>query len=91
MKASILLALAVVCGDAFTAKRSVLRAPSTKVARSGGRELKMIGGMMAGVFGQKDAEVTETVFFDIQIGDEAPGRVEFGLYGSTVPKTVENF
>jgi len=37
------------------------------------------------------AEVTETVFFDIAIGDAAPQRVELGLYGSTTPRTCENF
>jgi peptidylprolyl isomerase len=31
------------------------------------------------------------VFFDIQIGDAEPERVVMGLYGKTVPKTVENF
>merc|ERR1711935_562837 len=31
------------------------------------------------------------VFFDISIGGEAAGRVIMGLYGATVPKTVENF
>lgn len=35
--------------------------------------------------------VTNKVFFDINHGDEFLGRVEFGLYGKTVPKTVENF
>ncbi|CAJ0919842.1 unnamed protein product [Ranitomeya imitator] len=31
------------------------------------------------------------VFFDIKIGDEEVGRVVFGLFGKTVPKTVDNF
>jgi peptidylprolyl isomerase len=31
------------------------------------------------------------VFFDIKIGDEDPQRVEFGLFGEVVPKTVDNF
>ena len=26
-------------------------------------------------------QVTSTVFFDIEIGGEAAGRIEFGLYG----------
>ena len=37
------------------------------------------------------AEVTNTVFFDIEIGGEPAGRIEMGLYGGVVPKTVENF
>ena len=31
------------------------------------------------------------VWFDIQIGDKAVGRVEFELYADAVPKTAENF
>ena len=46
---------------------------------------------MDGIFGKKDAEITDTVYFDISIGGEPAGRIEMGLYGSTVPKTVDNF
>ncbi|WBW72714.1 cyclophilin family peptidyl-prolyl cis-trans isomerase Cyp4 [Schizosaccharomyces osmophilus] len=35
--------------------------------------------------------ITENVYFDLKQGDEFLGRVEFGLYGKTVPKTAENF
>lgn len=31
------------------------------------------------------------VWFDITIGGEPAGRIEIGLFGKTVPKTVENF
>ena len=54
-------------------------------------ELQMIGGMFSGLFGKKDAEVTQTVFFDININDQYAGRIEMGLYGGVVPKTAENF
>mmetsp|Transcript_10995 Transcript_10995/g.22423 ORF Transcript_10995/g.22423 Transcript_10995/m.22423 type:complete len:209 (+) Transcript_10995:359-985(+) len=54
-------------------------------------ELNMIGGMFAGLFGKKSADVTNTVYFDVSIDGEDAGRIEMGLYGSTTPKTVENF
>ena len=54
-------------------------------------DLQMIGGLFQGIFGQKDADVTDTVFFDIDIDGESAGRIEMGLYGGVVPKTVENF
>ncbi len=31
------------------------------------------------------------MFFDIEIDGESAGRIVMGLYGKTVPKTVENF
>jgi len=36
-------------------------------------------------------EVTDKVYFDIAIGDEAAGRIEISLFGKDVPKTVANF
>lgn len=31
------------------------------------------------------------MWFDITIGGEPAGRIEMGLFGKTVPKTVQNF
>ncbi len=36
-------------------------------------------------------KVTHKVFFDIDIDGQRAGRVVFGLFGDTVPKTAENF
>ncbi|XP_042911223.1 peptidyl-prolyl cis-trans isomerase 5 [Parasteatoda tepidariorum] len=39
----------------------------------------------------KGPKVTDIVYFDVTIGGEPAGRIEIGLFGKTVPKTVKNF
>jgi len=44
------------------------------------------------VRGNGDLEkITNKVYFDLDIGGESAGRITIGLFGDTVPKTVENF
>ena len=35
--------------------------------------------------------ITQRVYFDVNIGANAAGRIEIGLYGNDVPKTADNF
>jgi peptidylprolyl isomerase len=39
----------------------------------------------------EDPKITHKVYLDITIGGESAGRIEIGLFGEFVPKTVDNF
>merc|ERR1712124_73918 len=38
-----------------------------------------------------DPEISDKVFFDMEIGGKKAGRIVIGLFGKDVPKTSENF
>ena len=37
------------------------------------------------------APITDQAYFNVEIDGTVVGRITFGLYGETVPKTVKNF
>ncbi|KAG5440547.1 hypothetical protein PCK2_000372 [Pneumocystis canis] len=53
--------------------------------------ISFLGVFLFQCFAEKEPQITNIVFFDIQQNDEYLGRIEIGLYGKIVPKTVENF
>mmetsp|Transcript_76433 Transcript_76433/g.247980 ORF Transcript_76433/g.247980 Transcript_76433/m.247980 type:complete len:202 (+) Transcript_76433:73-678(+) len=58
----------------------------------GGKLLLVVLGLAASsALAQDEPKVTHKVFFDVQIGDDAPKRITIGLFGEDVPKTVSNF
>ena len=82
----------LLCGiSAVKAFAPAIVARSHSATTSSSTELPMIGGLFQGLFGKKDAEITDTVYFDVSIDGTNAGRIEFGLYGSTTPKTCDNF
>jgi peptidyl-prolyl cis-trans isomerase B (cyclophilin B) len=48
-------------------------------------------GLTHAVDSENNILVTKKIFFDIKIGDKPARRIEIGLFGDNVPKTVKNF
>jgi len=88
-----------ICASAFVLPNKVIspafKSSVTKksnLSKAGNtNQLNMIDSFFAGLFGKTDAEITDTVFFDIAIDNKNVGRIEMGLYGNVVPLTAENF
>merc|ERR1711990_828529 len=62
----------------------------------GNSKLKMkifalFAALVATVMAEPLAEVTQKVYFDIEVNGESAGRIVMGMFGNTVPKTAKNF
>merc|ERR1712170_241088 len=64
---------------------------SSRTYRSMVKFSAFLFGLAAVSQAKKGPVVTDKVLFEITIGGEAAGTIEIGLFGKTVPKTVENF
>ena len=51
----------------------------------------LFSAIIATVLAEPIAEVTQKVYFDIEIDGTPAGRVVMGMFGNTVPKTTKNF
>eukprot|EP00922_Rhytidocystis_sp_ex-Travisia-forbesii_P024022 GHVS01035284.1.p1 GENE.GHVS01035284.1~~GHVS01035284.1.p1 ORF type:complete len:211 (+),score=28.64 GHVS01035284.1:41-673(+) len=51
----------------------------------------VVVGCMAATHAPLGAKITHKVFFDVEIDGQDAGRLEMGLFGDTVPRTVNNF
>ena len=52
---------------------------------------KYLALTLAAVMGETLDTVTHKAFFDIEIDGKPEGRIVFGMFGDTVPLTVDNF
>jgi peptidylprolyl isomerase len=55
------------------------------------RNLSAIAVLISSVIAAPIDTVTQKVYFDIEVDGQPEGRIVFGLFGDTVPKTTENF
>eukprot|EP00741_Cyanophora_paradoxa_P009842 tig00001636_g9533.t2 len=68
--------LGIIVGVLFLSSFVSFQAEAKKAKKSGGGDLE---------------KITHKVFFDVEIDGQKAGRIVMGLFGNTVPKTVENF
>ena len=53
--------------------------------------LALFSALIATAFAEPLAEITQKVYFDIDVDGENAGRIVFGMFGNTVPRTAANF
>ena len=53
--------------------------------------LALLSVLLLSADAKKGPKVTHKAWFEIAIDGESIGKIEIGLFGKTVPKTVENF
>ena len=81
--------LAILSACALFQGASAFAPASPSVVSKTQLEMGFLDNLFGG--GATSADITETVYFDVTAGGEPLGRVEMGLYGDVVPKTVDNF
>lgn len=81
--------------NAREAKYNGLKNTNSIVPKAAKQQLKkhrkMQQNLSAMALAAKGPVVTDKVFFDMEVGGQPIGTIEIGLFGKTVPKTVENF
>ena len=51
----------------------------------------LFAALVATVMAEPLAEITQKVYFDIEVDGASAGRIVMGMFGNTVPKTTKNF
>jgi peptidylprolyl isomerase len=75
----------------LTVALNAFGADEKKAAPAKAAEEKKAPGKAAATQTPTIDEVTQKCFFEIKINDKPAGKIVFGLFGKTTPKTVENF